>query len=107
MQPTMQIRTDPGTGAIILSGGLDVSTVAETRLRLHEEVDGGAGDLLMDVSGVLTVDATGLGLLLGLHRRAGRRGRRLVLRGVPAHLSRLLVMTRLHRVLVVEQPVIA
>ncbi len=103
----MQISTDPVTRAVTLSGGLDVATVAETRLRLHEEVDAGTGDLLVDVSGVLTVDATGLGLLLGLHRRAGRHGRRLVLRGVPAHLSRLLVMTRLHRVLVVEQPVTA
>ncbi|CAN5701855.1 STAS domain-containing protein [soil metagenome] len=103
----MFIRVDPITGAVVLSGGLDVSTVAETRLRLHQEVDGGTGDLFVDLSEVLTVDATGLGLLLGLHRRAGRCGRRLVLRGVPAHLSRLLVMTRLHRVLVVEQPVSA
>lgn len=39
---------------------------------------------------------------MGTHRRAGRIGRRLVLRSVPAQLQRLLVATRLHRILAVE-----
>lgn len=39
---------------------------------------------------------------MGTHRRAGRLGRRLVLRAVPAQLQRLLVATRLHRILAVE-----
>ncbi|MGP4089873.1 hypothetical protein ACTWQJ_36350, partial [Streptomyces sp. KR55] len=45
---------------------------------------------------------TGLGVIMGAHRRAGRCGRRLVLRDVPPQMQRLLVATRLHRVLAVE-----
>jgi anti-anti-sigma regulatory factor len=39
---------------------------------------------------------------MGVHRRAGRCGRRLVLRGVPPQMQRLLVATRLHRILAIE-----
>ncbi|GGO92733.1 hypothetical protein GCM10012280_43580 [Wenjunlia tyrosinilytica] len=39
---------------------------------------------------------------MGAHRRAGRRDRTLVLRAVPPQMQRLLVATRLHRILCVE-----
>jgi anti-anti-sigma factor len=45
------------------------------------------------------VDATGLGVLVGAHRKAGRAGRTLVLRDVPPPVGRLLFLTRLDRVL--------
>ena len=45
------------------------------------------------------VDATGLGVLVGAHRRARRAGRTLVLRDVPAPVARLLLLSRLDRVL--------
>jgi anti-anti-sigma regulatory factor len=41
-------------------------------------------------------------VIMGAHRRAGRCGRRLVLRGVPPQMQRLLVATRLHRILAIE-----
>jgi anti-anti-sigma factor len=88
---------------IVLVGRLDVSTVADVRLALHEAVDLGSADLLVDLSGVEFVDASGLGVLVGTHRRAGRAGRRLVLRNVPDRVLRLLALTRLNRVLHVEE----
>jgi anti-sigma B factor antagonist len=48
------------------------------------------------------VDATGLGVLVGAHRRAVMRGRRVVLRNVSARVSRILRATRLNRILSVE-----
>ena len=39
---------------------------------------------------------------MGAHRRAGRCGRRLVLRDVPPQMQRLLIATRLHRILAIE-----
>ena len=42
---------------------------------------------------------TGLGVLVGAHRRAQRAGRTLVLRDVPDPVGRLLFVTRLDRVL--------
>ena len=46
-----------------------------------------------------SVDAPGLGVLVGAHRAAGRVGRVLVLRDVPPALARVLFRSRLDRVL--------
>lgn len=89
-------------GLVVLRGRLDVSTVGDVRTALHEALGTGAGDLVVDVALVEIADATGLGVLVGAHRRAERLDRRLVLRGVPPRLERLLRATRLHRILTVE-----
>jgi anti-sigma B factor antagonist len=54
---------------------------------------------VLDVGGLHSVDVTGLGLLVGAHRRAVRTGRRLVLCDVQPAVGRLLLLTRLDRVL--------
>lgn len=93
----------PITGQlVVLSGRLDVRTVSAVRDELHAAVDSGSGRLVVDMSEVVQVDATGLGVLVGTHRRAQLAGRRLVLRGTPPRLRRLLRATRLERVLPTE-----
>lgn len=87
---------------VVLRGRLDVTTVADARGALHAAVDAGHGPLVVDLGAVQVGDATGLGVLVGAHRRAGRAGRCLVLRAVPVPLRRLLAATRLHRILAVE-----
>ncbi len=91
-----------GCTVLAVEGRLDVRSAADARAGLHRAVDGGTGDLVLDLAGLEFWDATGLGVIMGTHRRAGRIGRRLVLRSVPAQLQRLLVATRLHRILAVE-----
>lgn len=87
---------------LVLAGRLDVHCVADVRVALHAAIDDGAGPLVVDLAGVEVADVTGLGVLVGAHRRAGRLGRTLVLRRVPPRLARLLAATRLHRILTVE-----
>ena len=82
-----------------LRGRLDVRVTADVRLALADAVASGTGELVLDVAGVEGVDATGLGVLVGAHRRAGRAGRVVVLRDVPPALARVLLRTRLDRVL--------
>ena len=84
---------------VALTGRLDVRSAADVRLLLVDALQSGAGDLVLDVAGLEAVDATGLGVLVGAHRRAGRSGRVLVLRDVTSPVARLLVLTRLDRVL--------
>ncbi len=88
---------------LLLSGRLDVHAAADVRLALHDAVEQAAGDLVVDVSAVEALDATGLGVLVGAHRHAGRAGRTLVLLDVPPVLARLLLVTRLDRVLSVRR----
>ena len=108
-------RSTPGQGASVheevpgqvlhLVGRLDVRTVPDVRSALHTAVDAGRGELVVHVGGIVVADATGLGVLVGAHRRAQRSGRRLVLRDVPLPALRLLRVTKLHRVLQVEDEV--
>lgn len=101
----MRVRSSPAAQVVHIGERLDAGTVAEVRPRLHEAVDMGEGDLIVDLTPLEMIDATGLGVLVGTHRRALRAGRHLVLRGVPPRVMRLLAVTRLHRVLRVEEPV--
>jgi anti-anti-sigma factor len=84
---------------VSVSGRLDANTVAEVRRALHDNLDRGAGDLLIHLAQAEVHDATGLGLIVGIHDRARRMGRRLVLADVSPRLDRLLRVSRLQRIL--------
>ena len=84
---------------LVLRGRLDVTVTADVRLALAAAVSAGTGQLVLHLADLEGVDATGLGVLVGAHRRAGREGRVLVLRDVPPAVARVLFLTRLDRVL--------
>jgi anti-anti-sigma factor len=92
---------DPGL-LVCVTGRLSAATVAELRAVVGAAAESGSGDLVLDLEGAEIVDASGLGVLVGAHRLAERRERRLVLRHVPQQIDRLLAATRLNRVLTVE-----
>jgi anti-anti-sigma factor len=95
---------DPGA-LVSVEGRLAAATVADLRAALVAAADTGCGDLVLDLAGVEIIDASGLGVLVGAHRLAERRQRRLVLRNVPERIERLLAATRLNRILAVEAAV--
>ena len=97
--PEAGFPEDTAGRLIELSGRLDVHVAADIRLALAHAVDSGTGDLIVGLADLETVDATGLGVLVGAHRRAQRAGRTLVLEDAPASVTRLLFVTRLDRVL--------
>lgn len=103
----MRATGNPGAQVVSVGNRLDVGTVAGVRPRLHDAVDSGHGDLIVNLSGLEMIDATGLGVLVGTHRRALAAERRLILRGVPPRVMRVLAVTRLNRVLTVELPMAA
>jgi anti-anti-sigma factor len=95
---------EPSYTVVPITGRLDATTVAEHRELLHRAVDTTAGVLVVDLSAVVALDATGLGMLLGTAHRAARIGRPVVLRGTPVRLARLLHATGMDRMLHVEPP---
>ncbi|MFI6298716.1 STAS domain-containing protein [Nonomuraea sp. NPDC050790] len=103
----MRVRGKPGAQVVRIGSRLDAGTSAGVRPRLHDAVDSGTGDLIVDLSKLEMIDATGLGVLVGTHRRALAAQRRLVLRAVPPRIMRVLAVTRLNRVLHVEVPAAA
>jgi anti-sigma B factor antagonist len=97
--PDLQISADVAGSTLTLAGPLSARTVADARLALMAALAAGSGDLVVDISGVELVDASGLGVLVGAHRLALRGERRLVLCGAPERIERLLAVTHLNRVL--------
>jgi anti-anti-sigma factor len=98
----MAVSVEAGTSEVALSGRLDVHTVHDVRAAIHAALQRGSGDLVVNVRDLEMLDVTGLGMLVGVHRLAGRSGRRLVLREVGPQLERMLRISRLHRILTVE-----
>jgi anti-anti-sigma factor len=99
--PTARLRVD-----VAIRGRLDVTTEADLRAEITAVLDAQRApgeDFVVDLTGVETVDIVGVGLLVGVHRQAERRDRRLVLTGVPPRVLRLLAATRLRRVLTVRE----
>lgn len=84
---------------VAVAGPLDATTVAYVRTALHNILDRGEGDLLVHLAEAEVYDATGLGVIVGVHHRAQRVERRLVLVDVSPRLDRLLRASRLHLVL--------
>jgi len=103
----MEAVTEIDGQLLRLRGRLDVSGTEIARDSLDAALRSGSGALVVDLADVELLDAAGLGVLVGAHRRADRAGRRLVLRAVPPRLSRILLLTRLDRVLAIEPAVVA
>ena len=92
---------------LTLSGRLDARTAPVARAVLQDAVDAGTGDLVVHVADLELWDASGVGVLVGVHRRSRQAGRRLVLADVRPRQLRVLRATRLTRVLVVEPLAVA
>lgn len=96
------VRRTGTVDEVLLAGRLDARAAGDVRDTLHAVLAVGSDRLVVDLSGLELLDATGLGVLVGAHHRARRDGRELVLRGTPTRIARLLRMSRLHRVLILE-----
>lgn len=92
----------PSTSVTVSGVRLDRSCVAAVRADLDTAVATGTGDVVIDLSRVEWVDATGLAVLVAAHRRLRSQQRRLVLCGCGPRVRRALAVTRLNRILTLE-----
>jgi anti-anti-sigma factor len=99
------MRVTTTTDGVSLVGRLDAQAAGPVRDALHAALSTGSGRLVVDIAGVELLDATGLGVLVGAHRRARLDGRDLVLQAPRPRVSRLLKVTRLDRVITIEAPI--
>ena len=68
----LRIRTTDAFVYVEVTGEIDVAVTPALRDRLHAVLE--RGPLVLDLSGVDFLDSTGIGMLIGLLRRADRRG---------------------------------
>jgi anti-sigma B factor antagonist len=94
---SIDLKTENGGETLVfrLRGSLDLATAPTVRAALSEATEKGSQDLIVDLSQLEFLDSTGLGVLIGAHRRAAERGGsfRLIVREGP--ILRLLTITGL------------
>ena len=97
----LKTEDDGRTLIFILRGSLDLATSPTIRAALTDAADKGHKNLIVDLSGLEFLDSTGLGALIGAHRRAGEHegSLRLVVHDGP--ILRLLNITGLIRIFAV------
>jgi anti-sigma B factor antagonist len=94
----LEVATSGGLAAVAVRGELDIHSAPELRAALVGVLDGGATKLVIDLGGVAFMDSSGLGVLVGAHRRLDHLGSKLQLVGVQDPVARLLSVTGLTRV---------
>ena len=65
----VRVRHDGGRCVVELEGELDVSTSEHLRTELLQLIDDGCRELVIDMSELLLIDSTGLGVLVGILKR--------------------------------------
>ena len=96
---THTIDDDGGVRVVHLAGAIDVSRSSELRDVLGQEISGPQARVLVDLSAVTLIDSSGIGVLVGAHRRAGAAGAALVLAQPGANVGRVFELTRTNRLL--------
>jgi anti-sigma B factor antagonist len=89
-------RTVEDVEIISLQGKITIGS-GDTQLRevITNAVNAGRNKILLDLSGVTTIDSSGIGELVGSYTTATNRGGKLKLLHLPAKLNELLHVTQL------------
>lgn len=89
-------QTVDGVEIISLQGKITIGA-GDTQLRevISNAVNSGKNKILLDLSGVTTIDSSGIGELVGSYTTATNRGGKLKLLHLPAKLNELLHVTQL------------
>jgi anti-sigma B factor antagonist len=89
-------RTADDVEIISLQGKITIGS-GDTQLRevITNAVNAGKNKILLDLSGVTTIDSSGIGELVGSYTTATNRGGKLKLLHLPAKLNELLHVTQL------------
>lgn len=100
---SVDIKTEHNGEAIIfrLRGALDIATSPSVRAALVDAADKGRHEIIVDLTGLTFLDSTGLGALIGAHRRAAEHSGRVRLIVKDGPIARLLNITGLMRVFAV------
>ena len=94
---SIDLKTEDGSDTLVfkLRGSLDLATAPTVRAALAEATDKGNHELIVDLTQLEFLDSTGLGVLIGAHRRAAEHGGSLRLVVTEGPISRLLNITGL------------
>jgi len=102
---TVTVEDHDGYAVVTVVGEVDVTTGFRLRDPLHELVDRKLWHHVVDLRGVTFLDSTGLGILVGDHRRLRDRDGSLQVVCAPGLVSRVFRLTGVDRIVPVRQSV--
>jgi anti-sigma B factor antagonist len=86
----IHLKTEGGTLVFTLRGSMDLATAPTVRAALSEAAEKGGHDIIVDLTQLEFLDSTGLGVMIGAHRRAVEQNGSLRLIVSEGPISRLL-----------------
>lgn len=87
---------------LVVTGQLDVRNVADLRDRLYDHLEEHSEAVVVDLEGVESCDLAVLRMLAVASRMANNAGHRLSVRAVPAAVRRLLLLTHLRGMILID-----
>jgi anti-sigma B factor antagonist len=103
---SIDLKNDSGGTLLFkLRGSLDLATAPTVRAALSDATEKGSNNLIVDLTQLEFLDSTGLGVLIGAHRRAAEHGGTFKLIVSNGPISRLLNITGLIAVFAVYHSV--
>jgi len=87
-----------GLDIISIAGRFVMADAPEAREKLKSIIELGAGQLMVDLSGVTFIDTSGLSVLISAYKLIRARNGRMVLCGIPGNVRTLLELTRLNEI---------
>jgi anti-sigma B factor antagonist len=99
MENDPRVERHDDRAVVHLSGEVDLATCPQLRDVLAGLIDGGIYHLVVDLEQVSFLDSSGIGVLMGAHRRIREHGGSLRLTAPSAHVRRVLELTGVTTVL--------
>lgn len=96
----VQTRERDGVTILDLEGKITIG-VGDVALReaVHDALDGGSHNILINMGKVTTIDSSGIGELVAAYTTVSNRGGKLRLYGIPPKVNDILMITQLVTVL--------
>lgn len=97
----LSLATRPGRGCLVVQVGgvLDLATTPDVRSSLQHAVDDGARTVVLDLTGVLLMDSTALGMIVWLHKQLQERGGRVCVAATRPVVVRVFELTSVDRLI--------
>jgi anti-sigma B factor antagonist len=104
MQLVIDTTEDAQTLTLAGRGEIDFATLDTLTSELVKAANSDVETVVVDLQQVTYIDSSGLGVLVGAHKRLKAQGRALVLRVADAEMIKLLKLTGLDQLFALEMP---